>query len=241
MGYRRWECESCAHQVVLPRSCGDRHCPQCQGGARCRWLEQRRLELLPVEYFHVVFTVPCQLASLAAAHPRLFYTLLFRALRETLLEVAADSRHLGAQIGGLMVLHTGGQNLLLHPHVHVIVPGGGWTPNGDRWVNCPRGFFLPVKVLSRVFRGKLLAFVKSAQQAQQITFTAGLSHLSNPSTFAAWISGLYQAAWVVSSQPPCGGPEQVLKYLARYTYRVAISNDRLEQMTDTSIRFRYKD
>ena len=162
-------------------------------------------------------------------------------MRETLLEVAADSRHLGAQIGGLMVLHTGGQNLLLHPHVHVIVPGGGWTPNGDRWVDCPRGFFLPVKVLSRVFRGKLLAFVKSAQQAQQITFTAGLSHLSNPSTFAAWISGLYQAAWVVYSQPPCGGPEQVLKYLARYTYRVAISNDRLEQMTDTSIRFRYKD
>jgi hypothetical protein len=241
MGYRRWECDACGHQALLPRSCGDRHCPQCQGSARQRWLNQRRAELLPVDYYHVVFTVPRELAGIAAAHPRQFYTLLFRAVRETLVEVAADGRHLGAKIGGLMVLHTWGQTLQLHPHVHVIVPGGGLTPDGQRWVSCPPKYFLCVKVLGRVFRGKLLAFLRDAYQAGQLPFTGGLAHLAQPARFAAWRKALFRGEWNVYCQPPCGGPERVLKYLARYTYRVAISNDRLEAISHEGIRFRYKD
>ena len=226
---------------MLPRSCGDRHCPQCQGGARQRWLDQRKAELLPVDYYHVVFTVPQELAAIAAAHPRPFYTMLFRAVRETLVEVAASPRHLGAKIGGLMVLHTWGQTLQLHPHVHVIVPGGGLTPDGEQWINSPRNFFLSVKVVGRVFRGKLLAFLREAYDAGQLPFTGGLAHLANPTQFATWRRGLYAREWNVHCKPPCGGADRVLKYLARYTYRVAISNDRIEAITAEGIRFRYKD
>jgi hypothetical protein len=241
MGYRRWECDACGQEAMLPRSCGDRHCPQCQGGARQRWLEQRKAELLPVDYYHVVFTVPQELAAIAAAHPRLFYSMLFRAVRETLVEVAADPRHLGAKIGGLMVLHTWGQTLQLHPHVHVIVPGGGLSADGQSWVSCQPNYFLCVKVLGRVFRGKLLAFLREAYHAGELPFTGGLAHLVRPSRFAAWRKDLYSREWNVYCQPPCGGADRVLKYLARYTYRVAISNDRLEAVTAEGIRFRYKD
>lgn len=241
MGYRRWECDSCAHQALLPRSCGDRHCPQCQGSARERWLAQRQKELLPVDYYHVVFTVPHELAALAAAHPRPFYALLFRAVRETLLEVAADQRHLGAKIGGLMVLHTWGQTLQLHPHVHVIVPGGGLSLDGRSWVSSGPKFLLSVKVLGRVFRGKLLAFLRAADAAGQLPFTGGLAHLARPAQFLGWCRKLSGREWNIYCQPPCGGAERVLKYLARYTYRVAISNDRLEASTAEGIRFRYKD
>ena len=206
-----------------------------------RLLVERVQELLPVEYFHVVFSVPHELTPVAAAHPARFYSLLFRAVREALLEIAATPRHLGAQIGGLMVLHTWGQTLELHPHVHVIVPGGGLSSDGTRWIACKPGFFLPVRVLSRLFRGKLLAFLRQASGRGEWTWTGGLSPLADPQQFARFLTPLYQKEWVVYAKPPFGGAEQSLKYLARYTYRVAISNERLESLEDGQITFRYKD
>ena len=262
MGSRIYRCEHCGQTVPLHNSCGDRHCPTCQAGQRAQWLDRQRGELLPVEYFHAVFTVPEQLNAMAAAHPQTFYNLLFRAARETLLEVAASPQHLGAQIGGLMVLHTWGQALQRHPHLHVIVPGGGLhreasleaddpdssasLPPSARWVSCPRGFFLPVKVLSRVFRGKLLEFLRQQYQAGNLPMTGGLGELADAGRFAAWLSALYRMDWVVYVEPPEDrAPDQVLKYLARYTYRVAISNQRLESIDgeghDGQVTFWYKD
>jgi putative transposase/transposase-like zinc-binding protein len=240
MGGHLHRCTACHTQTPLYNSCGNRHCPKCQAGDRAAWLEARRRELLPVEYFHVVFTVPHELSSLAAAHPALFYNLLFRAVRETLLQVAATPRHLGAQIGGLMVLHTWGQTLELHPHVHVIVPGGGLSPDGQRWISCKPGFFLPVRVLSRLLRGKLLAFLKQANDREKLSWTGGLAALADPQQFARFLSPLYQKEWAVYAKPPHNGPEQALKYLARYTYRVAISNERIESLDDGQVTFRYK-
>ncbi len=241
MGGHLHRCTTCQTQTPLYNSCGNRHCPKCQAGNRAAWLEARSQELLPVEYFHVVFTVPHELAPLAAAHPALFYNLLFRAVRETLLQVAATPRHLGAQIGGLMVLHTWGQTLELHPHVHVIVPGGGLSPDGQRWISCKPGFFLPVRVLSRLLRGKLLAFLKQAYDREDLSWTGGLASLADPQKFARFLSPLYQKEWAVYAKPPHNGPEQALKYLARYTYRVAISNERIESLDDGQVTFRYKD
>ncbi len=222
-------------------SCGDRHCPQCQGGQRAAWFAARQAELLPVEYFHVVFTVPDELTPLAAADPRCFYNLLFQAVRETLLDVAATPRHLGARIGGQMVLHTWGQTLQLHPHVHVILPGGGLTADGQ-WKACPRNFFLPVKVLSRVFRGKLLALLRQRHESDGLQWTGGLSHLARPGALVAFFQPLYKKEWNVYAKPPTGSAEQVLKYLARYTHRVAISNRRIESLNaDGRVTFTYKD
>jgi hypothetical protein len=240
MGGHLLRCTACDTQTPLYNSCGNRHCPKCQAGDRAAWLEARRRELLPVEYFHVVFTVPHELAPLAAAHPALFYNILFRAVRETLLQVAATPRHLGAQIGGLMVLHTWGQTLELHPHVHVIVPGGGLSPDSQRWLSCKPGFFLPVRVLSRLLRGKLLAFLKQAYNREELSWTGGLAPLADPQQFARFLSPLYQKEWAVYAKPPHNGPEQALKYLARYTYRVAISNERIESLADGQVTFRYK-
>ncbi|NLG41965.1 MAG: IS91 family transposase [Phycisphaerae bacterium] len=242
MGTRIYLCEHCGQTVTLPNSCGDRHCPKCQAGKRAAWLAKRREELLPVEYFQVVFTVPEELNILAAAHPKVFYTLLFRAVKDTLLEVAASAKHLRAAIGGLMVLHTWGQNLHLHPHVHVILPGGGLSPDGQRWVACPRGFFLPNRVLSEVFRGKLLDFIKQEHAAGQLPMTGGLADLADPGRFMQWLSPRYQTDWVVHTEPSNDrDPQQALKYLARYTYRVAISNDRIESIDRGQVTFRYKD
>lgn len=240
MGGHLHRCTACHTETPLYNSCGNRHCPKCQAGDRAAWLEARRRELLPVEYFHVVFTVPHELAPLAAAHPALFYNTLFRAVRETLLQVAATPRHLGAQIGGLMVLHTWGQTLELHPHVHVIVPGGGLSPDGQRWISCKPGFFLPVRVLSRLFRGKLLAFLRQAYDRGELLFQEGLAPLAERQQFARFLSPLYQKEWAVYAKPPHNGPEQALKYLARYTYRVAISNERIESLEDGEVTFRYK-
>jgi hypothetical protein len=241
MGGHLCHCQACGAQTPLYNSCGDRHCPQCQASHRAAWLEARREELLPVGYFHVVFTVPRELTPIAAAHPKLFYNRLFLAVRQTLLEVAATPRHLGAEVGGLMVLHTWGQNLELHPHVHVIMPGGGLSPDGTDWISCKPGFFLPVKVLSRVFRGKLLDFLKREFEGGQLKWTGGLAALADPAEFTRLLTAMYQKEWVVYAKPPCGGPEQVLKYLARYTYRVAISNDRIESIENGQVTFRYKD
>jgi hypothetical protein len=196
---------------------------------------------LPVEYHHVVLTVPHELVPVAAAHPVVFYNLLFRAVRETLLEVAATPKHLGARIGGLMVLHTWGQTLERHPHVHVIVPGGGLSPDGTRWISCKAGFFLPVRVLSRLLRGKLLAFLRVAHDRGDLSWTGGLAHLADPQQLARFLTPLYQKEWAVYAKPSFGGVEQSLKYLARYTYRVAISNERIESLEDGQVTFRYKD
>jgi Putative transposase/Transposase zinc-binding domain len=241
MGGHLHRCNACGVETPLYNSCGNRHCPKCQAGARAAWLEERVQELLPVEYFHVVFSVPHELAPLAAAHPARFYTLLFRAVRETLREIAATPRHLGAQVGGLMVLHTWGQTLELHPHVHVIVPGGGLSPDGTRWISCKPGFFLPVRVLSRLFRGKLLAFLREASDRGELTWTGGLSALADPQQFAGFLRPLYQKEWVVYAKPPFGGAKQSLKYLARYTYRVAISNERIVSVEEGQVTFCYKD
>jgi hypothetical protein len=241
MGGHLQRCTACHTQTPVYNSCGNRHCPKCQAGNRAAWLEARSRELLPVEYLHVVLTVPHELAPVAAAHPAVFYNLLFRAVRETLLQVAATPRHLGAQIGGLMVLHTWGQTLELHPHVHVIVPGGGLSPDRTRWISCKPSFFLPVRVLSCLFRGKLLAFLREVYDHGELKWTRGLSSLADPQQFARFLAPLYQKKWVVYAKPPFGGAEQSLKYLARYTYRVAISNERIESLENDQVTFRYKD
>jgi hypothetical protein len=241
MGGHVHRCNACDAETPLYNSCGDRHCPKCQAGDRAAWLAARQQELLPVEYFHVVLTVPHELAPVAAAHPVVFYNLLFRAVRETLLQVAATPRHLGARIGGLMVLHTWGQTLERHPHVHVIVPGGGLSPDGTRWISCKPGFFLPVPVLSRLLRGKLLAFLRQAYDRGELPWAQGLAPLADPQQFARFLTPLYQKEWAVYAKPSFGGVEQSLKYLARYTYRVAISNERIESLEDGQVTFRYKD
>ena len=243
MGGHLHRCTACHRQTPLYNSCGNRHCPKCQAGARAAWLEERARELLPVEYFHVVFTVPEYPAPLAAAHPALFYNLLFRAVRETLLQVAATPRHLGAQIGGLMVLHTWGQTLELHPHVHVIVPGGGLSPDGSRWISCKPGFFLPVRVLSRLLRGKLLAFLRGAYDRGQLPWTGGLAHLADPQQFARFLSPLYQKEWAVYAKPPHNGPEQLPKDLAYSVHVVASpsATSGSSHWREGQVTFRYKD
>ena len=241
MGARVEQCDHCGEKVILYNSCNDRHCPTCQGGKRAAWLEARQQERLPtVEYFHVVFTVPDELHAIALAHPRTYYGLLFRAVRETLLEIAASPEHLGARIGGWMVLHTWGQRLDLHPHIHVIIPGGGISPDGDRWISCPRGFFLPVWALSRKFRGKLLDLLKRSHAKGELPMSGGLAQLNDKEGFAKHLSPLYETEWVVWADPPEAGPEVVLKYLARYTYRVAISNTRIVSIEDGKVTFWYK-
>jgi hypothetical protein len=226
-------CTECGHRQIAYNSCCNRHCPTCQATAAARWLEARAAELLPTPYFHIVFTLPNALNRIALANPRVVYDLLMRATAETLLEVAADPQHLGAQIGVLAVLHTWGQNLQFHPHVHCVVPGGGLSPDGTRWVASPSNFFLPVRVLSRVFRGKFLAGLRAAFARGELRFAAD--------QFEQTLSSAAQTDWVVYAKRPFGGPEQVLKYLARYTHRVAISNARLLDFKDGMVRFRYKD
>ncbi|MBS0201656.1 MAG: IS91 family transposase [Planctomycetes bacterium] len=238
-----YRCSGCGDETPMYNSCGDRHCPQCQAKQRAAWLEARRQELLPVGYFHVVFTVPHELAAVAAAHPALFYRHLFRAVRETLLEVAATPKHLGARIGGLMVLHTWGQNLQLHPHVHVIVPGGGLSADGRRDALdrlCARLFSAGESVEPRLSgQAPRLSENGIPERTTDVARRPGSARRSI--AHVAFLSSLYAAEWVVYSQPPVGGPEIVLKYLARYTYRVAISNERIESITDGQITFRYKD
>jgi hypothetical protein len=231
-------CLDCGHERIAYNSCRNRHCPKCQALARAHWLDRQAQHLLPVEYHHVVFTLPAEVSALALARPALIYDLLLRSAAATLRDVAANPKRLGANVGVLTVLHTWGQNLHHHPHVHCVVTGGGLSCDGTghidavpRWVACRPGFFLPVRVLSRVFRGKLLAGLRAAVAAGTLT---------EPGS-AAWWSALYARDWVVYSKRPFGGPEQVLKYLARYTHRVAISNARLVELEDGRVTFRYKD
>lgn len=234
-------CDRCAHERIAYNSCRDRHCPKCQAQARAEWLDARRADLLPVEYFHVVFTVPEEVAEIALQNKKVVYGILFETSAETLQEIAADPRHLGAEIGFLSVLHTWGQTLHHHPHVHCVVPGGGLAPDGSRWVPCKPGFFLPVKVLGRVFRGKLLDRLKLAHASGELSFQGALAPLQDAGAFARRLRPLYEQNWVVYAKPPFGGPTQVLKYLARYTHRVAFSNHRLRAMKDGRVTFAYKD
>src|SRR5215469_5674650 len=234
------ECDACGHQRPAYDSCRNRHCPKCQSTSRDRWLAKQAQALLPVPYCHVVFTVPGELAPLARQNPRIFYALLFRAVAQTLLTIAADRRHLGARIGFLAVLHTWSQNLLHHPHLHCLVPAGGIALDGSRWISCRPKFFLPVEVLSCLFRRKLLAFLAQALAEGKLRFHGPLTALADPTRFEAWLRQLPKK-WVVYAKPPFGGPEQVLKYLARYTHRVAISNGRLVSLTEDRVSFRWRD
>jgi hypothetical protein len=235
------QCGHCSHIRVSYNSCRNRHCPKCQSLARARWLEQRTAELLPVEYFHVVFTLPEPITAIAFQNQKVVYDILFRTTAATLLTIARDPKHLGAGIGFFAILHTWGQNLLLHPHLHCVVPGGGRAPDGDRWVACRPGFFLPVRVLSRLFRRLFLEALQRAFQQGQLQFFSTLKALEDPSAFAAYLEPLRSTEWVVYAKPPFGGPHQVLEYLGRYTHRVAIANQRLLALQDGAVTFRWKD
>jgi hypothetical protein len=235
------ECTRCGHRAISYNSCRNRHCPKCQAGARERWLEKHRLELLPTPYVHVVFTLPRELAPLALQNKKVVYDLLFRTSAETLLEIARDPQHLGAEIGFFSVLHTWSQKLELHPHVHCVVPAGGLSADYTRWIKPRYDFFLPVKVLSRVFRGKFVAALQRAFQDGRLSFHGGLKLLAQPKTFAAWRRLLFRKDWVVYAKKPFGGPEYVLRYLGRYTQRVAISNHRLISFAEGKVTFRWRD
>ena len=222
-------------------SCRNRHCPKCQGQARAAWLAARQAELLPVPYFHVVFTLPAPVAEIAFQNKEAVYAILFRAAAETLRRIAADPRHLGAEIGLVAVLHTWGQTLHHHPHVHCVVPGGGLSLDGSRWVACRPGFFLPVRVLSQLFRRLFLEQLRASFEAGELGFFGALAELAEPAAFARRLHELRRVAWVVYAKPPFGGPAQVLAYLGRYTHRVAIANSRLVGITDRRVAFRWKD
>jgi hypothetical protein len=234
-------CDRCGHQRIAYNSCRNRHCPKCQATAAAQWTEARQAELLPVDYFHVVFTLPPALRPIGLQNRRVVYRILFRAAAETLQQIAADPRHLGAEIGFLAILHTWGQNLLHHPHVHCVVPAGGISADGSCWVACKPRFFLPVRVLSAMFRGKFLALVRGAFNQGKLAFRGRLSPLADPTEFHRVLAASARVKWVVYAKPPTGGPNQVLKYLARYTHRVAISNQRLIALEDAKVRFRWKD
>jgi Putative transposase/Transposase zinc-binding domain len=235
------QCTRCGHRAISYNSCRNRHCPKCQTAARDRWIAARQKELLPTRYVHVVFTMPAQLAPLASKNKKLLYGLLLRVSAETLLEVARDPRHLGAEIGFFSVLHTWSQKLTLHPHVHCVIPAGGLSLDHTHWVKSQNQFFLPLKALSRVFRGKFVVGLKQAFQSGQLHFHGNLAPLAQPKTFAAWLRLLFRKDWVIYAKPPFGGPAYVLQYLGRYTHRVAISNHRLVSFTDGKVTFRWRD
>lgn len=235
-------CPHCGYQEAISyNSCRNRHCPKCQAQARQRWLAARDRELLGVPYFHVVFTLPHELNLLCQYNPEVLYSLLFQASAVTLLEVAADTKHLGAEIGFLSILHTWGQNLLLHPHVHCAIPAGGFSPDHNQWVRPRYTFFLPVKVLSRVFRGKFVAGLRRAYRQKKLCFHGPIGALEDPKRFASFLRTLFRQDWVVYAKPAFGGPTQVLRYLGRYTHRVAISNHRLLAFDGEHVVFRWKD
>ena len=242
LGGHLYECDRCGHQVKVFNSCRNRNCPKCQATARAKWLADREAELLPVPYFHVTFTLPQQIGRLALQNPRQIYTILFQAASETLLTIAADPRHLGASIGFLAVLHTWDQNLHLHPHLHCVVPGGGLSPDGCRWIACRKdSFFLPYKVLSRQFRKLFLLSLGRAFRKGRLHLSGELRDLAKPAAFQSLCEAAGKLEWVVHVKPPFGGPRRVLKYLARYTHRVAISNHRLRALENGQVSFDWKD
>jgi hypothetical protein len=234
-------CEDCAHERVAYNSCRNRHCPKCQAAAARQWLEDREAELLPVPYYHVVFTLPATIGAIAFHNKAIVYDLLFRTAAETLTTIAADPKHLGARIGLTAVLHTWGSALTHHPHVHVIVPGGGLSPDGARWIACKPGFFLPVRVLSRLFRRLFLEGLAALHAADRLAFLGDLAPLAEKRAFDAKLASLRCSDWFVYAKRPFAGPQAVLAYLARYTHRVAISNSRLIRLDENGVTFKWKD
>jgi hypothetical protein len=234
-------CEGCGTDQVSYNSCRNRHCPKCQSGAAKRWLDARQADLLPVEYYHVVFTLPAPIADIAYQDKAVVYGLLFDVAAETLMRIAADPKHLGASIGATLVLHTWGSALTHHPHVHGIVPGGGLAPDGKSWIACRPGFFLSVRVLSRLFRRRFLEELLRVHQAGKLQFFGEHAALAEPETFKAWLAPLRQCEWVVYAKRPFAGPQAVLAYLSRYTHRVAISNSRLIALDEHGVTFKWKD
>jgi hypothetical protein len=234
-------CDKCGNERISYNSCRNRHCPKCQSLAKAQWLESRMAELLPVPYYHVVFTIPEEVASVAFQNKKIVYTSLFRAASETLRTIAADPKHLGAEIGFLAVLHTWTQTLLHHPHLHCVIPGGGFSPDHNNWQPCRPGFFLPVRVLSRLFRTKFLSYLQQAFNQGKLQFFSDLKPLANPEAFAQFLARNRKQEWVVYAKPPFGGSAQVLEYLGRYTHRVAISNHRLLAFQDGKVSFQWRD
>ena len=241
LGGHQLLCSSCSQPQIAYNSCRNRHCPKCQGSAAQRWLQARQADLLPVEYYHVVFTLPAPISAIAYTNKERVYGLLFDIAAETLRTIAADPRHLGARIGATLVLHTWGSQLTHHPHVHGIVPGGGIAVDADRWVHCRPGFFLPVRVLSRFFRRRFLEELAAAHARGELQFFGEHAELCDPTRFAEWLAPLRQIEWVVYAKRPFAGPSAVLAYLSRYTHRVAISNGRLIAHDERGVTFRWKD
>ena len=234
-------CSSCAHQQIAYNSCRNRHCPRCQGSAAHRWLEARQADLLPVEYYHLVFTLPAPISDLAYNNKAVIYAILFQAAAETVQTIAADPKHLGARVGLTLVLHTWGSAMIHHPHVHGIVPGGGLSIDGEQWIHCRPGFFLPVRVLSRLFRRLFLERLSQTYQAGELKFFGEHRSLTSTQNFDNWIKPLQKIEWVVYAKRPFAGPEAVLAYLSRYTHRVAIANSRLLKFNDQGVTFKWKD
>ena len=234
-------CEDCAHTLIAYNSCRNRHCPKCQGAAAKEWLAEREAELLPVPYFHVVYTLPAALRDIAYQNKAVVYDLLFKASAETTLTIAADPKHLGARIGFISVLHTWGSALVHHPHVHMIVPGGGFSPDGSKWIACRPRYFLTVEVLSALFRRLFLEMLLAAHTTGRLQFFGDLVPLADKAAFTAFLKPLRKINWVVDAREPFAGPKQVLRYLSRYTHRIAISNRRLISADENGVTFRYKD
>ena len=235
------QCDQCHFQRIAYNSCRDRHCPKCQSLARAQWIEDRQAELLDTQYFHVVFTVPEEIAAIAFQNRKVVYDILFRATSETLRTIAVDPKHLGAEIGFFAVLHSWGQNLMFHPHLHCVVPGGGLSPDGNRWIPCRKGFFLPVRALSRLFRRLFVESMEKAFDAGQLQFFSALEELRDPTAFRRLLGRVRSREWVVYAKKPFAGPQQVLDYVGRYTHRVAISNNRILNVEGGQVSFRYKD
>jgi len=233
------ECDCCGRIRISYNSCRNRHCPKCQFLAKERWLEQRRENLLPVSYFHVVFTIPAKLNPIVLRNKKICYDILFRCVSETLFELARDPKHLGGQIGFICILHTWGQNLMDHAHIHCIVTGGALSPDGKSWLSCREGFFIPVKVLSRLFRGKFLFYLKKSWEAKELELSGATAKLKD--RFAVFLNDLYQMEWVVYAKPPFKGPETLLEYLGRYTHRIAIGNHRITKMEGEEVSFIWRD
>jgi hypothetical protein len=241
LGGHKDKCDNCGHLEISYNSCRNRHCPKCQTLKKERWIEARGEDLLPIQYFHVVFTIPSELNHLVSMNRKVMYDLLFRSVSETLLELANDHRHLGAQIGATGILHTWGQNLMDHPHVHCIVTGGGLSSDGSRWVSSQKRFFIHVKVMSEVFSGKFLDHLKQCFKRGALVFPGSISHLKEPGNFEAFRKRFYDKKWVVYCKPPFGGPKGVLQYLGRYTHRIAISNNRILANRDGNVSFLWRD
>ncbi len=241
LGGHVMRCEDCSHTQIAYNSCRNRHCPKCQGSQALAWMKQRKSELLDVPYFHVVFTLPARIAAIAYQNKAVVYDLLFKASSQTMRTIAADPKHLGVKIGFTSVLHTWGSAMTHHPHVHMIVPGGGISLDGTRWIGCRPNYLLPVKVLSRLFRRLMLEMLLAAHDAGRLQFFGDHAHLAGKAAFKAYLAPLHRTKWFVYSKRPFAGPEQVLAYLSRYTHRVAISNSRLIAADATGVTFSYKD